>query len=356
MILVLSIFLSTLHRNRKHLLVVIMKLKKTLKTSSEMELKLDILEIFTSVQLHFSIDNIAIKQLTGGTSNTIYLVNSQDSESDEKFLFRIYGDGSEMFIDRGEEIKNMKILSEHGLGAKLVAEFENGICYNYIDGRSIYNSDVISHNIYPLVATKMAQMHKIPVKIKQNVLWSRMKNFIDLVPEFQNKDDSYWLKCKQDLVVEYNFLKSLLEDCGSPLVFCHMDLNLPNILFDGHQVHFIDVEYAGCSYAAFDIANHFVEFVGFEDTLDYVRWYPNRKFQISWLEHYLTAISGQEAADIGEVEAVFDLVQQFVLCSHLLWGSWALVQAKHSSIDFDFMGFSQQRFREYARMKSIVIK
>ena len=78
---------------------------------------------------------------------------------------------------------------------------------------------------------------------------------------------------------------------------------------------------------------------------------------MSWLEHYLAATSGpgQEAVTGGEVEAVFDLVQKFVLCSHLLWGSWGLVQAKHSTIDFDFKDFSEQRFREYARMKSIVI-
>ena len=107
--------------------------------------------------------------------------------------------------------------------------------WNYINGKSICNTDVIEQNIYPLVATKLAQMHKIPVKTKQNVLWSRMKNFIDLVPDFQNEDESNWLKSKQDLVVEFNFLKSLLEDCSSPLVFCHLDLNLPNILFDGAQ-------------------------------------------------------------------------------------------------------------------------
>ena len=57
----------------------------------------------------------------------------------------------------------------------------------------------------------------------------------------------------------------------------------------------------------------------------------------------------------AEVGALFELVQKFVLCSHLMWGAWSLVQARVSEIDFDFKDFAQQRLCEYARIKNIVI-
>jgi ethanolamine kinase len=48
------------------------------------------------------------------------------------------------------------------------------------------------------------------------------------------------------------------------LVFCHNDLLLANILHDKGKdaIAFIDFEYAGPNYQAYDIANHFCEFSG----------------------------------------------------------------------------------------------
>ena len=50
----------------------------------------------------------------------------------------------------------------------------------------------------------------------------------------------------------------------SPVVLCHNDLLLTNILFNEkeNKVTFIDFEYASQNYQAFDIANHFAEFAG----------------------------------------------------------------------------------------------
>ena len=203
----------------------------------------------TQSGLEFVEEILNIQQLTGGTSNTIYLVNINSSV---KVLFRLYGVGSENFIDRNQEIENMKLLAKYNLGAPLVAEFNNGICYHYVNGRSLSNADIFKEEIYSLVAEKLAKIHNIPMERKQNVLWSKTKNLINLISEFENNEHygNGIFNCKNDLVKEFHFLKSLLENCDSPIVFCHLDLNLPNILYDGTEVHFIDFEYSGCSYAA----------------------------------------------------------------------------------------------------------
>merc|ERR1712137_1241499 len=154
---------------------------------------------------------------------------------------------------------------------------------------------------------------------------------------------------------EFVFLKDMLEDCASPLVFCHLDLNIPNILYDGEDVHFIDVEYAGPTYAAFDIANHFVQFVGVEeDPLDWERWYPDREYQLSWIRTYLEAIAAPSSE--ADVEEMYHLVQKFLLCSHLQWGAWNMVMASVSNLQLDFADWASQCFKEFARMKAIVMK
>ncbi|GFH18776.1 uncharacterized protein HaLaN_15633 [Haematococcus lacustris] len=41
----------------------------------------------------------------------------------------------------------------------------------------------------------------------------------------------------------------------------------------------------------------------------------------------------------------------FALVSHTFWGIWALVQARYSPIDFDYLEYSAMRWREYHRRK-----
>lgn len=66
------------------------------------------------------------------------------------------------------------------------------------------------------------------------------------------------------LLHEYQTLKENLSKLNSPIVFCHNDLLLGNILHkrEEKKVTFIDFEYADFNYQAFDIANHFAEFAG----------------------------------------------------------------------------------------------
>ena len=41
----------------------------------------------------------------------------------------------------------------------------------------------------------------------------------------------------------------------------------------------------------------------------------------------------------------------FSLVAHQYWGVWALIQARHSPIDFDYFQYSKLRWNEYYRRK-----
>ncbi|RVE56309.1 hypothetical protein OJAV_G00219920 [Oryzias javanicus] len=119
------------------------------------------------------------------------------------------------------------------------------------------------------------------------------------------------------------------------------------------SIKFIDYEYAGYNYQAFDIGNHFNEFAGLNE-VDY-SYYPERSVQLLWLRSYLEAYKelkglGSEVSD-REVKTLYVQVNQFALASHFFWGLWALIQAKFSTIDFDFLGYAVLRFNQYFKMK-----
>ena len=72
------------------------------------------------------------------------------------------------------------------------------------------------------------------------------------------------LRSASQLRSELRQLREELEQLGSPLVFCHNDVLLDNVLLatDGGGVRLIDFEYGGVNHQAFDIGNHFNEFAG----------------------------------------------------------------------------------------------
>ncbi|KAI1238923.1 hypothetical protein IHE44_0012016 [Lamprotornis superbus] len=170
--------------------------------------------------------------------------------TDDVVLVRIYGNKTELLVDRDEEVKSFRVLQAHGCAPQLYCTFNNGLCYEFMQGEA-------------------------------------------LDPEHGTCD-----------------------------------------------VQFIDYEYSGYNYLAYDIGNHFNEFAGVNE-VDY-SLYPNRKLQEQWLRSYLEAYKeykgfGTEVSE-KEVEVLYVQVNQFALASHFFWGLWALIQAKYSTIDFDFLG------------------
>merc|ERR1719206_1046299 len=198
----------------------------------------------------------------------------------------------------------------------------------------------------------MAKMHSVKLENKEVLLWKRIDNFISCCNPLDERLLKEWMT-KDQLKMEVNQLRSMLENCSSPVVFCHNDALLANCVVQkkAEKVIFIDMEYGGPSYAAFDIANHFVEYVGCDGVLDYEKWLPTKEFQIDWIQSYL---DNREGIKKEEVKVVYEEVQLFMLCAHLLWSVWAVIQAENSDIDFDFVDYALQRLREYKRWKKIV--
>ncbi|XP_023604013.1 ethanolamine kinase 2 [Myotis lucifugus] len=160
----------------------------------------------------------------------------------------------------------------------------------------------------------MAKIHTIHTNgsLPKPTLWHKMHTYFTLVKNEISPSLSADVPTLEVLERELAWLKEHLSQLGSPVVFCHNDLLCKNIIYDSTKGHvrFIDYEYAGYNYQAFDIGNHFNEFAGVNE-VDYCL-YPGRETQLQWLRYYLQAQKGM-AVTSSEVQRLYVQVNKFAL-------------------------------------------
>lgn len=147
-----------------------------------------------------------------------------------------------------------------------------------------------------------------------------------------------------------------VTDTSNQLVFGHTDLLSGNVIIQPRSslnqdpqvenVAFIDYEYAVPSPAAFDIANHFAEWGGFE--CDYNRL-PTRSIRMGFVAEYVRSYNSHTPPKASDdmVSRLFEEIDAFRGVPGLYWGIWALIQATISHIDFDYASYAEVRLGEY---------
>lgn len=328
-----------------------------------------VLQVATIVRPLWPVERIQYTVFKDGITNKLFKVYLED-DKDSTMLVRIYGENTEHIIDRAAEIRNIKILGNFGFAPRLYATFNNGIAYQFIPGVTLNVNSCRDEEIFPLVAHQMAMLHQQLKHWEQAssrskdtkanpVLWDKIELFLSLVPEKFNdsaKQQRFLLQIPpiSALKREFQWLKETLCKLDNEVVFCHNDLLLANILYDEdlNSINFIDLEYAAPNYQAYDIANHFCEFAGVDD-VDH-SLYPNEEFRRRWLAEYLRSYSGGKEVDQEILQQTVEIVEKFSIACHFFWGVWSLIQAAHSTIPFDFIGYSISRLDEYSTKKKLL--
>lgn len=143
-------------------------------------------------------------------------------------------------------------------------------------------------------------------------------------------------------------------------MFAHCDLLSGNVIIQPKNsatspeapeiVSFIDYEYATPSPAAFDIANHFAEWGGFDCDFNLL---PTKFQRLDFIREYIRSYFSQLGQDKtseeleNESQVLFAEVDIFRGIPGFYWGIWALIQATISQIDFDYASYAEIRLGEY---------
>ncbi|KAK3925447.1 Ethanolamine kinase 1 [Frankliniella fusca] len=326
-------------------------------------------QVIASIRPKWKLSDVKYKLFTDGITNKLI----HCSVPDDVLLIRVYGKNTDLLIDRGAETRNIKLLERACFAPRLFATFRNGLAYEFAPGSTLDAASVRDPAVYPLVARRVAQLHALrpeedllvePHQLRP-LLWDILDKYQALLRGGRGQGErAREQRFAEDfggldrLEAEIRDLQSHLSPLGSPIVMCHNDLLLANVILSPNRsnVVFIDYEYAGLNYQAFDIGNHFAEFAGVA-TVDY-SLYPDRDLQTKWLEIYLDELNRlQEGNGVlqKDVEQLYVQVNKFALASHLMWGLWALVQSEHSTIKFDFYEYAKIRLKEYFSKKDLFL-
>lgn len=323
------------------------------------------LNVLKHVRPSWSPDNVAFRFFTDGITNKLvgcYL----KSDPQDVVLIRVNGEGTELIIDRDMEVQTFRLLSAAQCGPPLYALFQNGMAYGFFHGEPLDEKNVRDDTVASLIAQEMVRLHSVdpdgqPSSQRKSVYPSKTQRYLDMIPtSFPEKERQArfleGIPSQAVLQAELNEICQRLEELKMPIVFSHNDLLLKNIIYNQQQatVRFIDYEYAFLNYEAYDIGNHFCEYAGI-DEVDY-NLYPERDYQLKWLRRYLQFAflalgkSGEEVTEV-DVERLYVQANICACAAHFFWGLWALIQAKNSSIDFDFLQYGITRLNEYFRCK-----
>jgi ethanolamine kinase len=103
---------------------------------------------------------------------------------------------------------------------------------------------------------------------------------------------------------------------------------------------------------AFDIANHFAEWVGYN--CDYAA-IPTRPQRLAFVREYISSYAKLSGETMDEEEATGRLMEEvdvFRGVPGFFWGIWSLIQATISHIDFDYASYAEERLGEYWAFKA----
>lgn len=187
-----------------------------------------------------------------------------------------------------------------------------------------------------------------------------MQKWIDALPTHTSADQSRKSQLQAELDRSSLDLDSRGCSEGHGMIFGHCDLLSANVIIlpngrttngandsESETVRFIDYEYATACPAAFDVANHFAEWGGYD--CDYTML-PSQSVRRSFLKEYLRTVTAwPRDMNLKEdmVQNMLKQVDDFRGIPGLYWGIWALIQATISQIDFDYASYAEVRLGEY---------
>ena len=284
-------------------------------------------------------------------------------------VVRIFGKGTEQFIThRKVQGETTHVLNEHGFGARVLGVFSNGLVEEFIEAESIAPEELASGGaLLRRVAAQMRRLHRdvhpdLEPRIvrgggiqtaREHAIWDTLQLWFDLAygvtkDPSMTKNDPAKRAALDALKIDdearrllFEVVRSRCDKVNSQTVYCHNDIHAGNFLINRKtdDLTLIDYEYADYGPRAFDMANLFCEFAGFECNYDQ---YPTDALRREFYSAYLGVPSTSK-----EVDALENEIAAWTPVTHAFWSLWAVIQAKYSSIDFDFLGFAAMRMKVF---------
>ncbi len=266
---------------------------------------------------------VELEELPGGITNRNYKVSC----SAGKRMARVCEDRKVLGIDRPNERACQAAAASIGVAPAIVYHEEGVLVSEYIEGRTLEDSDVKEEATLERLARLLRGLHESRAELRGELLY--------FCP-FQTIR-TYVGNAKELGAVLPDQLGAILEDLDGlagelePFrpALCHNDVLAANILDDGTSLWLVDWEYGGMGNPLFDLAG-----VSGNCGLG-----PGEERLL------LAAYFG------GEDPAAARQVSILKAVSLLRETLWAVIQTEASDIDFDYAAYAAELFEAYRRAR-----
>jgi thiamine kinase-like enzyme len=261
--------------------------------------------------------------LPGGITNTNLVV----SDGADRYVVRIGDDLPLHGVMRHHEVATCVAAHACGLAPEIVHHEPGAMVMRFIDAAALTAQDIRRPETRRRVTALIRRCHtEMPRHLRGATVmfwvFQVCRHYLATAGDHPGRH--------RGILAELSRRNDALEHAVGPIhpVFCHNDLLAANILDDGTTLWLLDWEYAGWNSAFFDLAN-----LASNNELS-----PDD--ETSLLEDYFDRPARPE-----------DLTRfRTMKCASLLREAlWSLVQEHHSTLDFDYVPYTDQhleRFRQ----------
>ena len=272
--------------------------------------------------------DIRITQLSGGITNKLYRIQSQKGDC----TVRIYGDKTDLFINRDYEAQAIEEMSKIGVCSNIVKYLpEKGVTIvEFIDDSIVLTNDhFLDASLYPKIVEPILKIHTSGVNLERifNPLVEVMK--MSAILNQLNADyPEFDIAGTIQRLIKLSSIINIPESEYSP---GHNDLLADNfILINEDAAHkydsamyIIDWEYAGMAPKYYDIADMFQEVL------------VPRESEKQIVEAYCAG---------HKFDHVLYLIDLFKPFPDIYWFLWSLIQLNISKIEFDYYNYGKPKY------------
>ena len=261
--------------------------------------------------------DIVIDPLSGGLTNSNFKVTVDGVP----YFVRVPGASTDLLaINRDNEVHNSKAAFVAGVGPKVLHHLPeyNVMVLEFLNGKTMSKDSLNEPGMPSRMAEAIKKLNEGPRFLLDFNMFRLTEYYLSLCKERDIKIPDGYL----DRIPTIERIEKAMNVNPLETVPCNNDLLAENYIDDGEQLWLIDYEYSGNNDPTFELGNTCQE-MQFNDE----------------------QIAEVCAAYFGEVKPnMIARMKLNMIMSDVGWGLWAAIQAKISTIDFDFWGWAIERW------------
>lgn len=269
---------------------------------------------------------VEVRPLYGGLTNTNYRIEVDGTP----YFIRIPGEKTELLaVDRRNEAYNTKAAAQAGVGPQVMYHLPeyDVMVLEFIAGETMSNQKLQAPGMPSRIVRSIKMLHSGPRFLTDFNMFRLTEYYLGICKEYKITIPERY----PERMPTVNQIEKAMSVLPLPTVPCNNDLLAENYIDDGNLLRLIDFEYSGNNDPCFELGNTCQE-LGYDEAR---------------IQELCKAYFGQASP------AMLARMKLNMIMSDVGWALWAAIQAKISTIEYDFWGWAIERWaRAEAKLDS----